>query len=209
MPLNRQRVETGITKANGSLQRPRNKRTRILGTQRLGLVWDDMSLTTFPSWFSPAPSRVCAKSSTSGMKADQWRSFCTVHLPISLIFLWGSEPEDTREYQILANFMDLVTAIKLGSMRFQTAERRSLFRTHMHRYLKTLLELYPGASITANQHLCLHWPDIAANVGPAPATRTFAFENNNYILQQIKTNHKADEASVIWGFTIYAVQYIC
>ena len=87
--------------------------------------------------------------------------------------------------------MDLVTAIKLGSMRYQTAERRSLFRTYMHRYLTKLMELYPGASITATHHLCLHWPDIAANVWPAPATRSFAFENNNYILQQINTNHKA------------------
>ncbi|KAI0755765.1 hypothetical protein C8Q74DRAFT_1340109, partial [Fomes fomentarius] len=189
------RIDHGIANADGSLQRPRNKRTRVLGRQRLRLIWEDMENTTFPSWFSPAPSRVSESASTSGMKADQWRSFCTVHLPISMIYLWGCEPESSREFLILDNFMDLVSAIKLGSMRLQTTTRRALFRQYMHKYLKGLLELYPGTTITPGQHLCLHWPDVAENIGPAPATRSFAFENTNLVLQQIETNHKPGDLS--------------
>ncbi|KAI1783907.1 hypothetical protein LXA43DRAFT_902670 [Ganoderma leucocontextum] len=165
----------------------------LLGRDRLKLVWDDISKTSYPSWFSPAPSRVSATGTTSGMKADQWRSFGIVHLPISLINCWGHADPVSREYKILANLMDLVTAVRLASKRKLTPYRRALYRTHMHRYLETLLELFPGTTISPNQHLSLHWPDVAEKVGPSHATRCFAFEHNNFILQQIQTNHRVGE----------------
>nr|VWO97862.1 Uncharacterized protein [Ganoderma boninense] len=101
------RVKEGIEREDGGLVRPRNARTRILGRDRMKLIWDDMDNTTYPSWFSPAPPRVAATGTSAGMKADQWRSYCTVHLPISLLHWWGCSQESSREYRILVNFMDL------------------------------------------------------------------------------------------------------
>nr|VWO94193.1 STE/STE11/BCK1 protein kinase [Ganoderma boninense] len=189
------RVKNGIEREEGGLVRPRNARTRILGRDRMKHIWEDMSKTTYPSWFSPAPPRVSATGNSSGMKADQWRSYCCVHLPISLLDLWGSANSTSREYQILANFMDLVTSAKLVSKRHLTPNARATYRTHMHRYLVKLLELFPGTTISPNQHLSLHWPDVAEKVGPSHATRCFAFEHNNFLLQQIQTNHRVDDLS--------------
>ena len=124
------------------------------------------------------------------MGADEWRSFCVVHLPISLINIWGAMPKDSREYELLSNFMDLVSAVRFGSRRSLSESDRDGYLFYMHRYLKRLLELFPGTTITPNQHSCLHWPFLSVSFGPSHATRTFAFEHNNYVMEQIQTNHK-------------------
>jgi hypothetical protein len=47
--------------------------------------------------------------------AVKWRVVCTIHLPITLIWLWRDE--DGRKRQLLEIFMDLVPAVRLANMR--------------------------------------------------------------------------------------------
>ncbi|KAJ3530362.1 hypothetical protein NM688_g7722 [Phlebia brevispora] len=187
------RVHQGITDARGKLveERRKGKRTRVIGKQRLSIVWKDMQTTILPSFITPAPITAGTKGQ-GNLGAAEWRSFCTINLPISLIALWGSFAEDSREYQLLANFMDLVTAVKLVSTRIITAQSLADYRTHLHSYLTNLLVLFPGTTINHNQHRALHIPEIFAHTGPAHAQWCFGFERGNHELQVINTNNQND-----------------
>lgn len=150
-----------------------------------------MAAMHLPGWVSRSPSHP-GESRWGKFHADQWRAFCTINLPVTLIRLWGSKPKDSREYQMLSNFMHLVTAIKLATMRKMTKARISEYEFHMHSYLTTLLELYPGTDISPYQHMALHFGDQLRRFGPTHAWRCFPFERYNYLLQKVKTNF-------IWG----------
>lgn len=165
------------------------KSTRVLGRSLLAEVRKDMTRLNIPSWVSRAPSHP-GEAKYGKFSADQWRTFCTINLPVTLIRLWGKESEDTREAKMLKNFMHLVTAIRLASMRSMTAERIDEYQRHMHRYLVTLLDLFPGTSITPYQHMSLHFGDMLRRFGPTHGWRCFPFERYNYLLQQIPTNNK-------------------
>jgi len=91
---------------------------------------------------------------------------------------------------MLVNFVDLITAVKIAHYRTMTPSRISKCEFHMHRYMTTLLELYPGTAITPNQHLSLHYGPMLRQFGPTHAWRSFAFEQYNYLMQQTKTNMK-------------------
>ncbi|KAI0042377.1 hypothetical protein FA95DRAFT_1500162 [Auriscalpium vulgare] len=163
------------------------KKTRVLGRGRLAAIHEDMNTTMLPSWVSRAPSN--AGSSTHGkFSADQWRTWCTIHLVITLIRLWGCLPEQSREFQMLANFMDLVSATKLATMRSMTVDREDQFYEFMMNYLRRLKILFPGVRLKPNDHFSVHLPTFLKRFGPSHAWRSFAFERWNYMLQQIKTN---------------------
>jgi hypothetical protein len=164
------------------------KKTRVLGQQMLGEIWSDMGKTHLPSSVTPLPKNV-GSAQAGSLGADEWRTFCLIHLPITLIRLWEGN-ESSREAQMLKNFMDLVTAVKLASMRTTCASRIQSYELHMQRYLSQLLVLYPGATITPNHHLSLHLPEILDRFGPSHAFRAFVFERGNLILQQTPTNNK-------------------
>ena len=174
--------------ARGKLCVTRKKRTWVLGWQMLGEIWSDMEKTYLPSSVTPLPKNV-GSAQAGSLGADEWRTFCLVHLPITLIRHWGGDMP-LREVQMLENFMDLVTAVKLASMRTTCATRIQSYESHMQRYLSKLLVLYPGATITPNHHLSLHLPEILDRFGPSHAFRAFIFERGNLILQQTPTNNK-------------------
>ena len=164
------------------------KRTRVLGRQVLGEIWSDMENTHLPSSVTPLPKNV-GSAQAGSLGADEWRTLCLIHLPITLIRLWGDDVS-SRVFQMLSNFMDLITAVKLASMRTTSAIRIQSYEFYMQRYLSQLLVLYPGATITPNHHLSLHLPEILDRFGPSHVFRAFVFERGNLILQQTPTNNK-------------------
>lgn len=98
------------------MQIPTVVRPGVLGRSRLQKIWCDMKRTTLPSCLSPAPPRIGDKGQGK-ISADGWRVFSTVHLIVTLGRVWGSLPEDTREYQLFSNLCDLVGAIKIATGR--------------------------------------------------------------------------------------------
>jgi hypothetical protein len=148
-----------------------------------------MQRTRLPTWVSRAPSHPGEKN-WGKFSADDWRSFCLINLPITLIRLWGNEPQSSRNRQLLDNYMHLVTAIKLATMRKITSNQIAAYQNHMHAYLKSLLDLYPSVSLTPYQHLALHFGPILERFGPTHAWRCYPFERYNHIMQQIPTNKR-------------------
>ncbi|KAJ4492031.1 hypothetical protein C8J55DRAFT_556318 [Lentinula edodes] len=92
------------------------KKAAVLGKDTLAAIREDMLKLEILSWMDAAPNRPGEKSHGS-FTADQWRTFCTINLPITLVRLWGPLPQDERKYAILVNFMHLVTAVRLANMR--------------------------------------------------------------------------------------------
>ena len=102
-----------ILKRESNIPRPVNLSPReVLGRDILEAVWDDMTCTELPSWMSPAP-RNWGTATRGKLTADQWKVVATVHLPLTLIRLWGTK--EGRYFLLLCNFMDLSAAIQLAN----------------------------------------------------------------------------------------------
>ncbi|KAJ8518276.1 hypothetical protein ONZ45_g4631 [Pleurotus djamor] len=156
----------------------------VLGSTTLMEVRRDMAQSIFPSWISPGPKHP-GEARWGKLKADEWKVFCTIHLPVTLLRLWGGDP---KKLPILDNFMHLVAAIQVVSLR-EIKEKDILdYEFHMDAYLSSLLKLYPGTHIVPNQHNALHFGDHLRRWGPTHAWRCYAFERFNGLLQSIKTN---------------------
>ncbi|KAG1885889.1 uncharacterized protein F5891DRAFT_1232191 [Suillus fuscotomentosus] len=166
--------------------------TVVLGAGVLAEVQRDMARTRLPYWVSPAP-REAGSTRVGKLSADQWRSFCTIHLVVTLGRIWGPSDPTSRFRKMLDNYMDLVTAVKVASMRTMTPARIASYNLHMDRYLKNVLELYPQINLTLNHHLSAHFGELLQRFGPTHAWRCWIFERINYMLQQIPTNKKFDE----------------
>jgi hypothetical protein len=54
---------------------------------------------------------------------------CTIHLPITLIWLW--KEETGRKKDLLENFMDLVSAVRIANMRVSSLEQVSAYNHHI------------------------------------------------------------------------------
>lgn len=154
----------------------------------LGQLWSDMEKTHLPSWVTPLPKNV-GSAQAGSLGADEWRTLCLIHLPITLVRLWAND-SPSRESQMLENFMDLITAVKLASMRTTNSARIKAYEFHMQKYLSSLPMLYPGTTITPNHHLSLHLSEVLDKFGPSHVFRAFVFERGNLILQQTPTNNK-------------------
>lgn len=148
-----------------------------------------MNRLRLPSWFPAAP-RHPGESKWGKFSADQWKSFCTVNLPLTLTRLWGYGGKQNRERAMLENFMHLVTAVKLATYRRTTTERIVNYDRHMKLYLQNLLILYPSTKITPYQHMSLHFADQLKRFGPVHSWRCFPFERYNYLMQKIPSNNR-------------------
>ncbi|TFY77450.1 hypothetical protein EWM64_g6562 [Hericium alpestre] len=161
--------------------------TAVLGQTVLSEVHKDMTKTELPTWVSRAPSKF-GTTEHGKLSADQWRTACTIHLPITLIRLWGNE--DGRFKEMLENFIDLIVAVEIGSMLSVSSEHASLYDMLMKRYLDGVNALYKEANFVPNHHISLHLGDFMCSFGPVHAWRAFATERYNYLLQQVNTNQK-------------------
>jgi hypothetical protein len=166
---------------------PLSKKTCVLGRGVLAEIRHDMEHLRFPSWMAKAPSHP-GEEKWGKFSADQWKTFCIHTLSITLVRLWGHKPEDSLERRQLDNFMHLVSAVKLATMRKVTEEVVARYEYHMHSYLRSLQLLYPDVKLTPYQHLSLHFGEFLRRFGPTHAWRCFPFERYNYVMQNLPTN---------------------
>lgn len=171
----------------GEVQR-KPRETAVLGKETLSNVWSDIEKTILPSWISPSP-RSPGSESARKLTADQWRTFCTVSLVVTLIRLWGDLPPDDRYRQLLDNYMDLIASTIILHAREMTPTRIETYKIYIHRYLEGLLRLYPKVHLTPKHHLSLHLTEQLKRWGPVHAWRLFAFERLNFLFQLTPTNH--------------------
>jgi hypothetical protein len=162
----------------------------VLGVDLLHKIHSDMASTTLPSWMEPAPPNF-GYPGHGKLKADQWRTVCSVNLVITLVRAWGIPSASDHDRALLQNFTDMVIAVTWGTRRSLTPERISIYATHMKRYLNSLKDLFGEHVIVPNHHLSLHLIECLRSFGPVHSWWAFPFERYNGMLRQLNTNSKS------------------
>ncbi len=121
------------------------------------------------------------------LSADQWRVICTVHLPITLIRLWGSSLL-TRRRQMLENYVDLYKAMETTQNRVISDDHVDSYEFHIMQYLTGVSHLYKDFSMKPIHHMSQHLGEFMRQMGPVHAYRVPAFERLNYLMQRENTN---------------------
>ncbi|KAJ3016340.1 hypothetical protein NUW54_g823 [Trametes sanguinea] len=167
-------------------------RNQILNQETISQLRLDIVRTVLPSWLE-RPPRNFGSASHGKLKADHWRTVCTVSMVITLVRLWGSETASPKERILLENFVHLVSAVELATKRSLNQERIDNFDDHMHQYLAGLQELFSDwHHLVPNHHLSLHLRDLLELFGPVHAWWAYPFERFNGLLQGLNTNSKTD-----------------
>ncbi len=141
-----------------------------------------------PSWLEKPPANI-GDPAHGKLKADHWRTLCTVPMVMTLVRLWGTSNSLVDEVEALDNFMHLVAAVDLATRRTMNAERANAYDTHMVEYLRGLQSLYE-VNLVPNHHLALHLRECLLLFGPTHGWWAFPFERYNGMLQRLKTNQK-------------------
>ncbi|TFK60920.1 hypothetical protein BDN72DRAFT_778818 [Pluteus cervinus] len=172
----------------------------IMTADIMNEVRSDIAKTTLPSWMERPPHNF-GEPSHGKLKADQWRTVCTVNLLITLTRLWGSPPpqdqaEHATEYDLLMNFLDLVIAVDHGTRRSISTQRIEIYWTHIVRYLRGLILLFPNHQFVPNHHLSLHLVECLERFGPVHAWWSFPFERYNGVMGRLKKNFKPNQMEI-------------
>lgn len=166
-----------------------NPRSRgVLGKDILQAVWGDMKRTELPSWISPAPPN-WGTAARGKLTADQWMVVCTVHLPITLIRIWGNLYD--RRFSLLCNFMDLTSAVQLADQRAITNQMITDSEMLMARYLDTMQKLFKDAPMQPIHHVALHAGEFLRLYGPNHSVRAFGGERYLEVLGLQNVNNKS------------------
>ena len=170
----------------------------ILGKDVMTAVWEDMTRTQLPTWIRPAPPN-WGTTERGKLSADQWRIICTVHLPITLIHLWYKEGGRKRE--LLNNFMDLVSAVRIANMRITSPDQIRTYNHYIYRYATRLKELYPAETLKPTLHAALHLAEFLAAFGPVHARSAPFYERYINFFHRMNTNKKIGRLVNAFNYT--------
>ena len=189
-----------------SAQRRKPGKRVVIGTAMLTEIRRDMQpeKQDRPSSFSPVP-KMLGSTKTGKLTADQWHTVACVHLPITLIRVWGHLPLGNRFREMLDNFIDLVTAMRVALSRTINPDLIKKYTSLMVAYLAGMCKLYKHKAFTPNHHLELHYGEHLTRFGPAHASRCYVFERQNLTFQRISTNSKLGETLLFPSFGILIV----
>ncbi|KAF9641845.1 hypothetical protein BDM02DRAFT_3194438 [Thelephora ganbajun] len=175
--------ESNIPREPGPSTEPRE----ILGRDILEAVWDDMTRTELPSWMSPAP-RNWGTVMRGKLTADQWKVVATIHLPVTLIRLWGTK--EGRYFLLFCNFMDLSAAVQLANQRIITDKHIYDYKQLILRYLQGMKVMFKDTPLQPIHHVSMHAGEFLKLFGPTHLVRTPGFERFNERLGLQNTNMK-------------------
>ncbi|PIL33820.1 hypothetical protein GSI_04445 [Ganoderma sinense ZZ0214-1] len=169
-------------------------KSRIIDRETIEHIRRDIVATQFPSWME-RPPRNFGSPSHGKLKADQWRTVCTVSLVITLCRLWGVRSAPDERKRLLENFVHLVCAVDLATRRSMSPERITRFDGHIREYLSSLRTLF-NHSLVPNHHLSLHLHEFLRSFGPVHGWWTFPFERFNGLLARLNTNSRSEHMAL-------------
>ncbi|KII88032.1 hypothetical protein PLICRDRAFT_55048 [Plicaturopsis crispa FD-325 SS-3] len=153
---------------------PPSPSRHVLGRNIMTTVWEIMNDTQTPSWIGTVP-RDWGTAARGKLSADHWRVICTV--------------DNGRYKEMLDNFMDLVTAVRIAHMRVTSAAHIDAYDTHISRYARGISRLYPDRRIMPSLHAALHLgSDMAGFFGPVHSHSAQFYERYIHTLQRLNTN---------------------
>jgi len=159
----------------------------ILGKNIMQAVWEDMKRTLLPSWITPVPHN-WGTAKRGKLSADNWLVIFIIHLPITLIRLWGNETG--RKHELLANLMHLASASSIVIMHSSREEQILAFGHHIFRYIDGIKKLFPDQRLRPVHHAALHLGDLMDLFGPVHSRSGFFFERYINFFHRINTNQK-------------------
>lgn len=172
--------------AKGKKDRAEKLPTQIfLGQKTCAVLWEDMSHTILPSWVGAVPPHV-GNGKHRKLNADQLKVLGTIHLVITLIPLWSSF--GGIFFRLLENFMDLIESIRLATSHTVSMDSIFQYDETVHRYLRGMVTLFPGAPITPLQHGMTHFQQFMKDFGPSRDWNCFPFERMNGDCQKVNHN---------------------
>ncbi|KAJ3858812.1 hypothetical protein EV359DRAFT_51758 [Lentinula novae-zelandiae] len=160
----------------------------VIGKDLLAEIWADMGPTILPTWIQPPPPK-WGTIAAGKLSADEYKVICSISLVVTLIRVWGYENAEG----MLQNYVDLVHAIHVLFLRETSQKSRGYYKSHMLRYLRTVLDLYPDITLKSNHHLAIHIIADLENLGPGHAQSTPVFERVNHALQMVNSNQHLGE----------------
>lgn len=161
----------------------------VLSSDVLNEVALDNERLELPAWIKRSPRRP-GEASSGKMSADEWRTFCTVNLIVTLGRLWGHQDATSENLRMLHHFFYLVMLVQLGTRHTSSPSRISRYSRYVGRYFQDFHVLYPSAAMTPNFHALFHFGDVLDRWGPSPHWWTFPYERYNGMMQDISTNSK-------------------
>lgn len=167
----------------------RTRKATILDKHVLEEVRADIAITMLPTYLGRAPVNV-GSAGAGTLSADQWRTFCAIHLVVTLTRIWGNLPRQDQRYEMLDNYLNLVVSVRYGCIRRITPNRIVIYQRHIMRYVEGLRKLFPDQDLVPNQHLALHLGEVMERFGPTTAYWAFPFERGIRLLRQAKINYR-------------------
>lgn len=161
---------------------------RVLTDDVVDILRSDIKSTFLPSWIERPPLNF-GSAAHGKLKADHWRTVCTINMVITLTRIWGSTTASLAERRLLDNFVHLVVTVDLASRRSMNPHRARLFDLHMMEYLRTLRILFEN-DLVPNHHLSLHLSTCLLLFGPVHGWWAYPFERFNGIIQRLNTNNR-------------------
>lgn len=170
---------------------PATSRDRIVfGKETINAVREDIKNCQLPSWVGSIPLE-WALLEKSKLSANQWLVIYTVHLPFTLIRLWGVDETTERRKNMLSNALDLARSVILASLRELSPSSIEEYESTITRYLTTLLDLYKDINLVPNHHAALHIPEPLRELGPVHAHSAQHYERDIHVMQELNTNAKS------------------
>ncbi|KAJ7770251.1 hypothetical protein DFH07DRAFT_954069 [Mycena maculata] len=162
----------------------------VLGYDVMGAIWADMAKTILPSWVGAAPKN-WGTAKRGKLSADHWRTIFTIHLPITLIWLWRDETG--RKPLLLANMLQLVVAILTANLQTTNAEAADVYDHCYTSYMTEVATLFKENNITPSQHSAFHIGQNLREFGPQHPRSAHHYERYIHHLQRQNTNGKFGE----------------
>ncbi|KAJ7041267.1 hypothetical protein C8F04DRAFT_947486, partial [Mycena alexandri] len=186
------RIKSWVTQEKQELLSDDNVPNRgpILGKDVMSAIWADMRKTILPSWIGAAPKNWGTKK-RGKLSADHSRTIFTIHLPITLIWLWRNETGRKRE--VLTNMLDLVMAIHAANYKTSNLEVAQIYDQCYSDYMVGVADLFKENNITPSQHAAFHIGQNLREFGPGHSRGAQFYERFIRLLQDRNTNSKYGE----------------
>ncbi|TBU28219.1 hypothetical protein BD311DRAFT_663831 [Dichomitus squalens] len=175
---------------------------RVLTPEVINQLRHDLQNTYLPSWLERPPVNF-GSASHGKLKADHWRTVCTINMVITLVRIWSSPTATTGDRLLLENFIHLVTAVDMATRRSMDTERARQYDFQMLQYLRTLRSLFEH-DLVPNHHLSLHLVTCLLLFGPVHGWWAYPFERFNGMIQRLNMNHRISEIPLTFMRTFYA-----
>ncbi|KAJ7454114.1 hypothetical protein FB451DRAFT_1049806 [Mycena latifolia] len=167
-----------------------NNRGAVLGEDVMQQIWADMRRTVLPSWVGTAPKN-WGTAKRGKLSADHWRTIFTIHLPITLIWLWRDETG--RKQELLFNLTHGVMALLAAHYRLMDGDIAAIYDDYIKRYMDGVAILFKEDSIIPSQHSAFHIGQNLRDFGPQHSRGAQFYERYIHLLQRQNTNMKFGE----------------